>query len=162
MIVKIKDGSLEEIFVGSKVTLDPSVATPNGPFPVLTIDIVNTQYTVDDGGGNLAGVALGPDILIDVDNSAIPEQSFDFGGGTQALLFPKAYQLVNDLQKSEQILSQQVKDLQSGAAIQPLMDQIAQLTADNLRLKDKVTKALGVFPIGVGDTLNNLQTILQS
>lgn len=158
MIGKIKDQSQQQLFVGSKVTLDPAVITPNGPFGVLSLDPVNSQYTVD--GAGLEGTALGMDIIIDVDNSTIPQELIDFGNGVQALMFNDAANLVRDLQAVEASLMQQVKDLQSGAAIKPLQDQIVQLTASNDAMKKKIADAVNKWPVGVGDTMNAVQTIL--
>lgn len=158
MIVTIEDGSQQTLLVGSKVTFDPSVLTPNGPFNVLTIDIQAVQFTCD--GVGLEGTVLTPNSLIDVDNSAIHENVLDFGNGTQALLFDDAFQLVTALQASEAALAAQVQVLESGAAVAPLNAQIQALTAQLNLLQNKLTNVLGLFPLGVGDKLNQVQSIL--
>lgn len=158
MIVTIKDGSKQTLLVGSKITFDPSVLSPNGPFNVLTIDTATSQFTCD--GDGLDGTNLTADGLSDVDNSAVPQQVVDFGNGVQALMFAEAAQLVIDLLSSETALEQQVRDLQSGAAIKPLMDQIAALTAANGKLKDQITQMTQVFPQGAADKFKVVEVIL--
>lgn len=158
MIVSIKDGSLQTILKDSKVTFDPSVLTPNGPFNVLTVDEDAKTFTCD--GVGLEGTALTADGLSDVDNVALPQQIVKFGNGVQQLMFADAAQLVLDLLNTESALMQQVQDLQSGAAIKPLMDQIASLTKANGILKDEITLLTQTFPQGAADKLKAVEGIL--
>lgn len=156
MILTIKDGSLQEIFIGSMVTIDPTVFNPSGPFKVIELD--------DNGQMKLESEALentiGADILIDVSNIAIEEKIFDFGNGEKCLLFPKAFQLVTDLMNTEKALMQQVIDLQSGDAVRQLLDQVAALQAEMDALKAKIQKCVDVFPKGSGEKMNILETVL--
>lgn len=158
MIVAIKDGSLQTILVNSKITFDPSVLTPNGPFNVLSVNEQDKTFTCD--GEGLDGTALTADGLSDVDNVAIPQQIVKFGNGVDQLMFADAAQLVQDLLTTEAALMQQVRDLQSGAAIKPLMDQIAALTAANGKLKDEIVLLTQTFPQGYADKLKAVENIL--
>lgn len=158
MITKISNGSQQTILQGSIVTFDPSVLTPNGPFNVVSVNEQAMTFQCD--GANVVGTDLTANSLIDVDNSAIPQQIVSFGNGVQALMFSDAAALVSSLQAAEAALAQQVQDLESGAAIAPLQAQITQLTASNLALQNEINSVVQLWPVGVGATLQKIETLL--
>lgn len=156
MIVQIADGSSQNVYPGSMVTMDPSVQSDTGPFPVNSVDPRSGMLVVDDNPNPIP-----PSIVVRVDNTSVPQQLITFNiDGAQALLFPDA---LIEFQKAQIAFGGAIFQLQALMAdptFQGLRSQVTQLQNQVAALQSQIAEAVSILPNGSGDQLNKLALIL--